>query len=49
MQLLVNRHLLSQTARDILQNERDPPNFGIGLNPVGAGGGQGRGRGRGGH
>ncbi|KIW35785.1 uncharacterized protein PV06_11875 [Exophiala oligosperma] len=43
VQLLVQRQFLNQTARQILQSERDPPAFGIGLNPVGRGRGRGRG------
>ncbi|KAL6247879.1 hypothetical protein RBB50_005227 [Rhinocladiella similis] len=41
VQLLVQRHLLDQTALEIIQSQRDPPGFGIGLAPAGRGRGRG--------
>jgi hypothetical protein len=47
VQRLVQVNYLNAAAIDIVQSKRDPPEFGIGLNPVGRGRGGGRGRGYG--
>ncbi|QSS66056.1 hypothetical protein I7I51_06907 [Histoplasma capsulatum] len=41
---LVHHQYLNENAIQIVQSARDPPNHGVGLNPVGGGRGRGRGQ-----